>query len=279
MLKFLRKRCDPKKELRRLIGDYELPSFPVVALQALRLLRDDRNTLSRVGKEIARDPGLTARILAATSSAAHALRRPVNDLSQAVPLLGRNRVEAMLLAVAVKQALPTTSAAGVSPDVFWSTAGRRAAVAQELAALLHPRTASATFTAVLLQDMAIPLIAHAIPDRYAPLIDRWRNGDAGLTDLENEKLGWDHAETAGWMCRAWNFPDGLTAAIATHHNDHDSTGEELPAVRLTRVLGDTEDITGVDELIATATDHYGLDRDACMAAVDAGLNRTGTWVD
>jgi len=46
-------------------------------------------------------------------------------------------------------------------------------------------------------------------------------------DAEKLILGFDHAEIAEKICKKWNLPKGITAAIKYHHNPWASRNNEL----------------------------------------------------
>jgi HD-like signal output (HDOD) protein len=96
-------------------------------------------------------------------------------------------------------------------------AARRAAVARSLAQALCPAEASAQFTAALLADMAIPLLALRMGGEYTELLGRAEAGAGELGTLELEAFGWHHAEVGAWMCEQWELPDGMTRCIRAHH--------------------------------------------------------------
>ena len=152
-------RADPKKALKGVMGDYVLPSFPSLTMQVLERIREEDSSVSSVVEALALDPGLSVRVLAMANSAALTSRQRVDDVTHAVAMLGMASLESLVLAVAVKGALPSPPCPGFEPKRFWLAAARRATTCQALARLLHPATSSVCFTAALLQDMAVPLLA------------------------------------------------------------------------------------------------------------------------
>ncbi len=252
---------DRKKDIRKALGGYELPSFPGVAMQALERIRDDRASVASVEEALSKDPGLSVRILATVNSAAFSPRKRVENLSQAIVLLGMSNLETLVLSVAIGAVLPRVACDGFDPARFWLTAARRAATAQALAQLLHPASRSESFTAALLQDMAVPLLAASQPKTYGPVLARWHAGEGPLHVLEREVMKFDHAEVATWLCEEWQLPDGLGRAIGGHHAPVGTVDGCPPAVALVSHLRETVDRSGVDELVAEAHHRFGLPED------------------
>lgn len=272
MLGFLaRKKKDPQAEMRRVLGDYELPSFPGVVMQTLQRLRDPDASPQQIAAVLSGDPGLSITILKAVNSASYALRRRVDSVEQAITLLGFSTVESLVLSVAVGNALPKTPAPGFDSKRFWLAAARRAATARSLASRLHPARAAESFTAALLQDMALPVLACEQSAKYGPVLEHWHNNLDDLAALEQAEFGWNHPEVATWMCNEWSLPEGLACSIGAHHGVHGAGNEGLecpPAVALVSHLRESEKCLGTDRIIQIANEQYGLNEDDTSDLID-----------
>ncbi len=263
---FKRKKTDPKQQIVEALGDQDLPSFPATVLKALSLLRSPTASLRDVGACVSNDPGVGVRILKLTNSAAFGSRHPVRSVEHAVGMLGRVQIESILLSVGVSRAIsPATSASGFDGRGFWQSAARRASVARALARRLHPATGAESFTAALLSDMAVPLIANAKGTSYGSMLRQASEDGGALHSLERSEFGWDHGSVGGALCLDWRFPETLSDAIGAHH---EALNDETipPAVRLASLLGDAEG-DGDDELVEEAASRFGLPTDHAVEAL------------
>ena len=266
MFSFLRRGVDPRQELQKTLGSLELPSFSGIVMKVLETLRDPDSSGADVAAVLSTDPGLSVRLLRLVNSASHGGSRKVDSVSRAVSVAGMASVESLVLSIGVASALPRTPVEGFDPNRFWLAAARRAAVAQAFASELHPADASVSFTAGLLQDMAIPLLASARAD-YRPLLGAWHGGEGDLASMERSEFGWDHSEVATWLCDDWQLPELLGEAIGGHHGSME--GLRAPAaVTLVSALRETHERDGLDELIATARTDYGLSEDRSVELVE-----------
>ena len=261
----------PREEMQAVLGDYELPSFPVIVLNALEKVRDESAAPSAIAEVVAADPGLTVQLLKTVNSAAYSLKHKVENIDHAVSLLGRGELETILISMGVREVLPVVNIQGFDMQRFWRTAARRAATARALADLIDPSKRSESYTAALLQDMAIPVLAQRRPDDYGPLLERWHATDTDLAVLEREVFGWDHAMVAMWMCDDWDFPERLTQAIGAHHGSEESGLAPLPAVSLVALLREIDAAPGVEALIDKACEDHGLARDRVEALVETSF--------
>jgi len=192
-----------------------VPSFSAAAVSTLSLLRADAD-MAVIAERIMTDPGLSVRILRTVNSAAFGLRQQATNLKYAVSLLGRSRVEALVLTAAVSEALPTPEIIDIAG--FWQTSAQRAFLARKIAASAHPTLEVESFTAGLLQDMAVPVLAASHPKEYAALYLRCEtDSTCVLHELEQDAFGFDHAEVGATMAEAWALPEPLITAIADHH--------------------------------------------------------------
>ena len=251
---------DPKARLQELIGDYELPTFSASALSTLGLLRENAD-LPVVAEQIMTDPGLSVRILRTANSAAFGLRQPASNLAYAVSLLGRSRVESLVLAAAVGEAMPHESELDLPG--FWRTSAQRACIAREIATTVRSSDPIEAFTAGLLQDMAIPVMSAAHPDRYARLYGRSET-DATVTlqQLEHDEFGYDHAGVGAMMAESWGLPEPLITAIADHHLIGERAPEAVEAVALVRDSEPADDFGRLREHCSghLSIEHPTLDR-------------------
>ena len=130
---------------------------------------------------------------------------------------------------------------------------------------VSPRDRGICFTAALLQDMAVPLLADARPDAYGPILEA-SAGTPLLQKLEQETLGLDHSEVAGWLCDTWEFPTGLAEAIRAHH-----APEDAPlAVRISALIGNE---TAPDEFVDGVRHFADISPDVLVEALVDGAER------
>ena len=264
MLSFLRsKGADPKAQLRRVLGDFELPAFPAIAQEVLALMRDDDVAGATIAESLARDPGLSVSVLRTVNSAAFACHKRVDDMTQAVAMIGMSALESLVLSAAVSCSVPKPGAT-FDTNRFWQASTRRAATARAIGRELHPSTAAQSYTAALLQDMALPFLAAQRADTYGPLLEHWRNSGDDLSTLERQEYDWDHAEVASWICNDWEFPESLAVAIAGHHGAEIADAVIPDAVRLVSLIGEGD--TSLDPLVA-AGEERGITADAMQRIV------------
>lgn len=261
---------EPETALRRAIGDFELPRFPAVVLEAMRVLRDENASVDAIAEALRADPGLSVRLLGLVNSAGFGLRHAVDDLPHAVQLMGRAPLESLLITLGTRQAVSGGAQRRSEQASFWQHAARRAAVASRIASIGWPSEKTRLFTAALLQDMAVPLLRERHEDAYTEILELADRDGARLADLERERFGWDHAEVGRVMCEVWKLPAGLGDAVGAHHLPPAEASPELAPLLLSALVDDTED-GGVEKLLEAAEGFEGLDGESVVTMVEEGL--------
>ena len=254
---FKRKVQDPAAELKTFLGGYELPSFSTTVVKVLDLLRDPETSMSDIVPLVELDPGMTVKILRLVNSAGFGLTSKATSLQHAITLMGRSRLEAVVLSFGVSDVLPSTMLS-MERRHFWSVAARRACLARIIADRLHPTTQAESFTVGLLMDMGIPVLDHVHREIYRDLLGKWKaNRESSLVELEQDQFGYDHAGIGALMAEAWDLPDYITNGIAAHHLDGEDQRTD-PAVQLVALLNYFEEDNGVDLLATRAEVRYGI---------------------
>ena len=264
MLGFGKKKTRPDP-----LDRYELPTFPSAVMALLNKLRDPEIPTNELAADLEIDPGLHVRVLKTVNSAAFGLSHKVSNIRHAVNLLGRGRLESLVLSVAVKDSLSRDNAPPwLDMQQFWATACYRAALARCLAARLHPNLQSDVFTICLLQDMAIPLLANREKIRYRDLYLSWLgDDDFDLIEQERAVFGVDHASLGAKMAENWKFPASLVESIRHHHGQNCS--ELIPvSVQVAALIKGDPETDRSEHLIDMAIQRFGLPGDLLVEQVE-----------
>ena len=264
MLRLFRTRRSHRRALVEAIGDALPPSLPQLTLKALQLLRDPDASMSRIGQLISADPGMSVVVLKAINCVGHGMKRRIDSASHAVNLLGRRRVESLVLVQAISERLPCAEGGAFDIQAFWSLSAYRATLARRLTLRHEPSSADLAFTAALLQDMSIPLLFQHNPGAYGALLSRWRRREIELHGEEQERFGWDHAQVSRWLGERWNLSDDLLEAIGSHHDEQTSP----PAVRMVSGLREPDDPPGTALILQESAALLGLSQEQAQDVID-----------
>ncbi len=262
-----------KKKPSVRLEEFDIPSFPAAVVNILGKLRNPEVGVNELVVDLELDPGLHLRVLKTVNSAAFGLSRKVSNIKHAVNLLGRGRLESLVLSVAVKNNLAINDEAKWFDIAhFWQMASKQAAVARALASTLHPNNQSDVFTLALLQNMAIPMLVNREGARYRALYQQWQEEDINLAEMELELFGVDHPTLGAKMAEHWGFPPELIVGIAEHH---ELTNNEIPlSVKLSAMMRENNDSDTATYLAKMASDLYKQDNNTIFPLIEQALEQS-----
>jgi HD-like signal output (HDOD) protein len=207
---------DSPVDLNRILAGAQLPALPQSALRILELSQNPANGPPEFAVPIEADPGLAGQVLKFVNSAYFGFAREISSVKLAITMVGIRTIKNFALWSAVFSLMPNPKCGPFDLRSLWQDSLRRALFARAFARLLGVRDAEEPFAAALLQDMAVPLLAKELPSEYADLLNRRQNGHRRLSQIEQERFGWTHADAASQMARQWNLPTEFADLIAHH---------------------------------------------------------------
>lgn len=195
-----------------------LPPAPRVLPQLLPLLNQADVDCGRVVELITYDQSLTAAVIQTCNSAYFAGRSPVDDLQEAITRLGFREVYQIVLAVSGARVLgPAQKGYGIGEGELWKHSVCTAVAAQIMAEDKEEDT-SLAFTAALMHDVGKLVLAGALEDIYAKVVQETEANQYSLLETEKKLLGVQHAEIGGRLLARWKFPANLVSAVWFHHS-------------------------------------------------------------
>lgn len=209
-------RQDLTPKLEQLLTGTQLPALPQSAIRLLELSRDPDNGPAEFAVPIESDPGLTSQVLRFVNSSYFGFSREISSVKLAITLVGIRTIKNFALWSAVFSLMPNPRCGLFDLKSLWKDSLRRGLFARALGKYLGLNEHEDLFSAALLQDMALPLLARELPDDYQQLLEARKGGQFRASDLERERFGWTHADAAATMARAWNLPDRFIELMQSH---------------------------------------------------------------
>ncbi|MCD7099641.1 GGDEF domain-containing protein [Stenotrophomonas sp. MMGLT7] len=271
-----------RSELEATLGYVRnLPSPPGVALRVIQLAQDPDADLGSTADVVAMDMALSARMLRIANSPLYASRRRVDNLAQALAMLGLNATLSLALGFSIARAMRNDPDLAREPyERIWRRSVIAAMASRKLGQAKGIRRAEELMLAGLLQDIGALALLQTQPIRYLPLLDQAAD-HAGLAALERQVLGCTHAEIGGWLAQHWNLPGYLQTAIERSEaggGDHDDEDTFNACVALSGPVADlwlSEDAEAARiRLLPLIQARLGLDSarfDAVLAGIGESL--------
>ncbi|HBK45990.1 MAG TPA: GGDEF domain-containing protein [Xanthomonadaceae bacterium] len=190
-----------------------LPSPPGVALRVIDLAQDPEVDMATAADVIAMDMALSARMLRVANSPLYASRRRIENLGQALTMLGLNATLSLALGFSMVHGLRNAFGEHRLHERIWRRSVITALSARVLGQARGLRKPEELMLAGLLQDIGMLALLETTGEPYAALLEGAAD-NASLVVSERLELGCDHAEVGAWIAREWHLPDYLRNAIA-----------------------------------------------------------------
>lgn len=193
-----------------------LPPFPAVAQRIVAAIGQEDVSIDKVGQLIKMDPAFSVELLRVANSALFRARREIASLSQAIVLLGIDRVKSMATCVVLHNMV--RGCVGISAlRRVWMHSLVTGAVAEEIARSVRQMEDSAC-TAGLLHNLGTLGLMSTYPAEYGRMLEVSENFGFDLLQTERDLFEIDHCAAGAYLAQAWSFPGSLAAAIAKHHD-------------------------------------------------------------
>jgi HD-like signal output (HDOD) protein len=196
----------------------DLPVLPDVAVKIVQATSDPKGGAQRLARIITTDQAFTARVLRIANSAFFGLSRRIGTVTEAVVLLGTNRLRALALAAATYDLLNKEYPGyALRRGEMWRHSMGAAIAAHLLAQRARLENTENAFVAGLLHDVGKCVLDAYIGPRFPDLMGLVNSDRLSFPDAERELLGFDHAELGGMCADRWRLPAALAGAIRYHH--------------------------------------------------------------
>jgi HD-like signal output (HDOD) protein len=196
-----------------------LPTLPALQNQLTEELRKDSPAMERVAEIVARDIGMTAKILQLVNSAFFGLAQPISNPLDAVIYLGLNTVRSLALSVGIFSQYDEKTCRLFSLDVLarhsWTTGVLARGVAQMERQEL--KILDQCFLAGLLHDVGQLILAAGLHEEYTEVIARTGQQNLPVWQVELEFFGASHADVGAYLLALWGLPNPIIEAVAMHH--------------------------------------------------------------
>jgi putative nucleotidyltransferase with HDIG domain len=218
-----------------------LPSLPSLYMEIIDELKSDDPSIQRVGEIVAKDLGMTAKILQLVNSSFFGLPQKVSSAENAVMLLGLDIVKAIALTSGAFSKFEGIKSPGFSVDALWAhclkTGGLSKVIAQS--EKFERKTADSAFMAGLLHDIGKILLAANFPKDMTKIIEVSKKQGTSFYAEELEVMGATHAEIGAYLLGLWGLPENIIEVVAFHHKplaSHNTSFSPLAVVHFANAM-------------------------------------------
>jgi len=259
-----------RSEMRRLVEKIKsLPTLPGSVTRITRMLDTPDTTAGEVGKEIAKDQVLSAKVLKLVNSGFYGFSQPVSTIQHAMVLLGFNVVKTLVLSTSVLDMM-AKSMVGLWQHSL--ACARTCGIIARHADMEDPEEVSVTG---LLHDLGKVVLEEHLNEVFQEVISRVEERSMLFYEAEEDAMEVTHANIGGWLLEKWQLPSQLVEPIMYHHNFHPSRrhADRTAVVHLADILVRAEGFgsggdRGIPVLAPEAMDTLQLRRDHLREIMD-----------
>jgi len=211
--------------IRRVVARIDtLPSMPASCLAIMAELQSEEASIQQVAGLIAGDLGMAAKILQMVNSAFFGLYRRVNDVKDAVMLLGLDAIKALVLSINVFSAFNPRQMPFLDVGLLWEHSLATGGYAKQIVTYrrMGREQATAAFLAGMLHDIGKLVLAVNFSDVYRRFLGTAPAAPDQRLAREREAIGTSHAEIGAYLMGLWGLEPTILSAIAFHHRPLES---------------------------------------------------------
>lgn len=215
-------------------GLKSVPSLPGLYHEIVAELQSEDTSLERIARIVAKDVGMTAKMLQLANSAFMGVRSSISSPTQAVALIGTEMVRALVLSVHVFSQFEDQQGAAVYWATLWEHSMDVACLARSIA--VNQKCPKAlveeSFTAGMLHEIGKLVLLAQMPKEYSTILESHPSQPISVTAAERERFGCTHAELGGYLMSIWGLPHPLIHAVTYHDRPSESIDESLSSLTL-----------------------------------------------
>jgi len=194
-----------------------LPQFPENILLIQKLIADPTSDMPVIARQISMDPALTADLLKIVNSAQYMLPKKVDNISEAVKMVGINGIKNLLYSYGTQKLLGDDTA---DKKNLWEHSYKTAFYAFNLAKNFKDEKSlqEDVYVSGILHDMGKIVFSNVHPDLLEKIKKLCSDKKMPSSTFEDLSAGMNHAEIGALIAEKWNFPERLVMAIRYHHD-------------------------------------------------------------
>jgi len=238
-----------------------LPHFPENITLIQKLIADPDSDMPVIAKQISVDPALTADLLKIVNSAQYMLSRKVDNIFEAVKMVGIKGIKNLLYSYGTQKILGDDTA---DKKKLWEHSYKTAFYAYNLAKNFKndKNLIDDVYVGGILHDMGKIVFSNVHPELLEKIKSISVEKNLPTSTFENLSSGMNHAEIGAMIAEKWNFPDGLVMAIRYHHDPEAAPLEKrdlIDAVYLANMFCEYENGNiEFDQFQTGSLENYGL---------------------
>jgi HD-like signal output (HDOD) protein len=197
-----------------------LPSLPDSYQQMIEALQSDNTSLAEIGEIVAKDLGMSTKLLQMVNSAFFGLPQQISSPQHAVTLLGIETVSNLALGAAIFSRLDQALIDEFKLEPLWQHSQLVSGLVRQLgmATGMNRQELETPVMAGMLHDLGKLILASQNQHEYRRIVEQANQETIPLFEAEAEALWCHHAGIGAYLMGLWGLPFSAVEAVAHHHN-------------------------------------------------------------
>lgn len=213
-----------------MVADW-IGSPPPVYHKLHQAIQNPDTSFSDFSNIFSADPSLATRLLRIANSAFYGLDSKVETIVHALGIIGVDQLTELALATVMVNQFKGIDKDLVNMQSFWMHSIGCGLAARTIARNMGERHVEPYYTASMLHDIGSLIIYKEIPYKAREVLTRCKSEGLSLSAVEQEVLGFTHAEVGAIVFTQWGLPGSLVEAVRYHHRPSEAKDHPLfPAI-------------------------------------------------
>jgi putative nucleotidyltransferase with HDIG domain len=207
------------KKILKLADRSEISSLQNVISGILEIINNSEATAGDMEELIKIDPPLLVKVLKTANSALYAPKTQILGIRQAVMWIGFDALKELALSLRVSDVFKgEKTIEGYSRKRLWKHSAAVALFGRMLFRREFGEKGENAYVAGLLHDIGIIVEDQFMHDDFIEILKASNGEKTNLMVIENQRMGFDHAEIGSALLKGWNLPKELIISISCHHD-------------------------------------------------------------
>lgn len=202
-------KAEVKRNIQRIKN---LPTLPPIVSKVAKMVENPETSTADVGKVIAQDQVLSARVLRMANSPFFGMSRKISSVTQGLVILGFDVIKGLVLTSSVFEMIQDSIVG------LWEHSTGCAAAAKIIAGIVEQPDPEEVSVAALLHDLGKVVLTARMPkEDTARIMELVSEKRISFFEAERQALGFTHAEIGLWLAQHWKLPPTITEPMCLHH--------------------------------------------------------------
>ena len=216
---------DPSRAKQLASKSLNIPTLPEVVRKLREMIADPKAGAGDVGRLVAQDPPLAAKVLKIANSAYYGLSQRTVSTEEACAILGLRVLRNVVTQAAVMTRYEHLGGRGLDLDALWRHSQFVAQMSFELGRAARAPlglTPEELQACGLLHDLGKVVLLESLGDEYVRVLDLAREQNLPVHVAEKRSLGFDHTDVGALVAVQWALPTSVAAVIQYHHGPREA---------------------------------------------------------